>query len=210
MTSTSTSCYPPIYTLQPPQSIPPSLALTYIQNYLTSTLTQPHLHPSSQLTERGPTASLSSNSAGGLVLHNLRRVEAGLRGERWGDLQGDEAEGERAEEGCPEEQEGWEDMERYRMEQGEVVGAGKEGGVGEVPIEVQESGKAVDKAERKRLKKERREKRKMEEKMEKGKMEKGKMEKGRKEKGKMEKGKMEKGKKEKRKKRKAAVAERGN
>jgi hypothetical protein len=144
----TTTSYPPIVS-QPPRPISPSEALSQIQNYLTLSLTNPSLHPSAQLTERGPIADLSSSSAGGLVLHNLRRIEAGLRGERWGDKEG-EGNGN-GQEGVVEEVEGeWEDMGQYQKEQG-VIGGGS--GVGEVEIEVQRSGKPVDKAERKRLKK---------------------------------------------------------
>ncbi|KAI9865900.1 MAG: hypothetical protein M1813_001867 [Trichoglossum hirsutum] len=154
---TSTVPYPPTQTLSPPSPIPASLALQHVQAYLASALSKPHLHPSSNLTERGPTASLSSSTAGGLVLHNLRRVEAGLRGERWGgeeEEEEEEKEGER-EEGDGVGEEGWEDMALYQREQGGGGDGADEGMVGEVPIEVYEGGRTVDKVERKRLKKER-------------------------------------------------------
>ncbi|KAJ9668877.1 hypothetical protein H2201_001123 [Coniosporium apollinis] len=60
----------------------PSTALTYISAYLKESESAPHLHPDALLTTSGPTYSAASGSTGGLVLHNLRRVEAGLKGER--------------------------------------------------------------------------------------------------------------------------------
>ena len=48
--------------------------------YLHATTTDPSLHPNALLTENGPIMP-SSGSTTGLVLHNLKRVEAGLRGE---------------------------------------------------------------------------------------------------------------------------------
>ncbi|KAI9767573.1 MAG: hypothetical protein M1840_005610 [Geoglossum simile] len=147
---TTTASYPPSVS-HPPRPISPSEALSQIQNYLTLSITDTSLHPSAQLTERGPVADLSSSSAGGLVLHNLRRIEAGLRGERWADKE-DEGNGN-GEEGWVEEIEGgWEDMGQYQREQGVIEDGSR---VREVPIEVQQSGKPVDKAERKRLKRQR-------------------------------------------------------
>ncbi|KAI9772400.1 MAG: hypothetical protein M1839_002479 [Geoglossum umbratile] len=147
----TTSSYPPIIS-HPPRPISPSEALAQIQAYLALSLTNPSLHPAAQLTERGPTADLSSSSAGGLMLHNLRRVEAGLRGERWGDADG-EGNGNGGEGAQEMAEAGWEDMGQYQREQGVIEDVGDV--QIEVPIEVQESGKPVDKVERKRLKKQR-------------------------------------------------------
>ncbi|KAI9882268.1 MAG: hypothetical protein M1823_005988 [Watsoniomyces obsoletus] len=57
-------------------------ALHLIQDYLSNVDSQPWLHPDAILSERGP--QLAGTLTGGLALHNLRRVEAGLRGERLG------------------------------------------------------------------------------------------------------------------------------
>lgn len=64
--------------------VPTSEALSLLSAYLEATTTDPSLHPSAHLTEHGPVAP-SSGPDTGLVLHNLRRVEAGLRGENLGE-----------------------------------------------------------------------------------------------------------------------------
>jgi len=75
--------FPPHTTLHPPLPLSPTTTLTHIQSYLDLSLTSPHLHPDCNFDENGPT--LAGHSAlGGLVLHQLRRVEAGLSGERLG------------------------------------------------------------------------------------------------------------------------------
>ncbi len=61
-----------------------SETLSLLSAYLEATTTDPSLHPNAHLTEHGPVAP-SSGPNTGLVLHNLRRVEAGLRGENLGD-----------------------------------------------------------------------------------------------------------------------------
>lgn len=69
----------------PPQrsvaSIPisPDIALKYLSAYLEAAKSSPHLLPNARLEPFGPTAG-SSNSS--ITVHNLRRVEAALRGER--------------------------------------------------------------------------------------------------------------------------------
>lgn len=82
MSSTlTTNAPPPHYTSAPALSVPISQALLLLQAYLAASESSPHLHPDCIFTEHGPTFS-SAAGAGGLVLHQLRRVEAGLRGER--------------------------------------------------------------------------------------------------------------------------------
>ncbi|CAF9910466.1 MAG: hypothetical protein ALECFALPRED_006604 [Alectoria fallacina] len=61
-----------------------SETLSLLSAYLDATTTDPSLHPSAHLTKHGPVAP-SSGPNTGLVLHNLRRVEAGLRGENLGE-----------------------------------------------------------------------------------------------------------------------------
>lgn len=61
-----------------------SKALSLLSAYLKATTTDPSLHPSAHLTEHGPVAPSSGGNTG-LVLHNLKRVEAGLRGENLGE-----------------------------------------------------------------------------------------------------------------------------
>ena len=74
-----TTAYPP-HRLHSSNQTPPSEALTLLSAYLHAATTDPSLHPNALLTENGPITP-SSGSATGLVLHNLKRVEAGLRGE---------------------------------------------------------------------------------------------------------------------------------
>ncbi|KAF2842770.1 hypothetical protein M501DRAFT_913721, partial [Patellaria atrata CBS 101060] len=62
-------------------AVPPSRALELLQSYLAASTKAPHLHPDSTFTPSGLKYPLASGAAGGIVLHNLRRVEAGLRGE---------------------------------------------------------------------------------------------------------------------------------
>lgn len=78
-----TTAYPPAVHHS---SIPisSSEALSLLSAYLEATNTDPSLHPSAHLTEHGPVAP-SSGPNTGIVLHNLRRVEAGLRGESLGE-----------------------------------------------------------------------------------------------------------------------------
>lgn len=72
------SAFPPQRTIT---SIPvsKSTALTYLSAYLTCSETQPHLLPNTRLDPSGgPTVGSSKHS---VTIHNLKRVEAGLRGE---------------------------------------------------------------------------------------------------------------------------------
>ena len=139
-----------------------------VQEYLSEANEQHYLRPNARLTDQGPQES-SSTHAGGLVLHNLRRIEVGLRGERLAPdptdfSQSDEpnlptadalnqvphggAEGD------------WQDLETYQREQsiegGDVLG--REGDI--TNSSNQMSHDRIDKAERKRLKNERRSKQK--------------------------------------------------
>ncbi|KAM3076002.1 hypothetical protein ACMFMF_005347 [Clarireedia jacksonii] len=61
-------------------SIPVSqdIALKYLQDYLSLTSSTPYLLPNAKLEPTGPTTGSSHSS---VTLHNLQRVEAGLRGE---------------------------------------------------------------------------------------------------------------------------------
>ncbi|KAL8767465.1 MAG: hypothetical protein Q9209_006051 [Squamulea sp. 1 TL-2023] len=65
--------------LQVSQRITPSHAQQLLSKFLEATTTDPSLHPNALLTENGPVVASSRST--GLVLHNLKRVEAGLRGE---------------------------------------------------------------------------------------------------------------------------------
>lgn len=58
--------------------IAPSQAQEILAKFLEESATDVSLHPNALLTEDGP---INPSSSVGLVLHNLKRVEAGLRGE---------------------------------------------------------------------------------------------------------------------------------
>lgn len=74
--------YPPHH-VHASHPIPASQALDLLSTYLIATETDASLHPNALLTGSGP-ISTNSGSNTGLVLHNLKRVEAGLRGEHLG------------------------------------------------------------------------------------------------------------------------------
>ncbi|KAK6428305.1 hypothetical protein LTR95_015550, partial [Oleoguttula sp. CCFEE 5521] len=59
----------------------PSAAQSLLSNFLAQTPTSPHLHPDALLTASGITFSPNSGPTGGLALHHLNRIAAGLRGE---------------------------------------------------------------------------------------------------------------------------------
>jgi hypothetical protein len=52
-----------------------------LQTYLTNSESHPHLHPDALVTPTGITFSSHGGPTGGVLMHNLRRVAAGLRGE---------------------------------------------------------------------------------------------------------------------------------
>lgn len=136
-----TTSYLPIYHHSATR-IPTSEALSLLSAYLEAATTDPSLHPNALLTESGPITP-SSGANTGLVLHNLRRVEAGLKGEHLGaDLTFEKHGGEalpgmmdenavaRASEvpvgGLQREGKdldgGWQDKEEFGREQGSVQG----------------------------------------------------------------------------------------
>ena len=71
--------FPP-HRLHSSRPVAPSEALSLLSSYLEIAETEPYLQPNALLTEGGP-ISASSGPNTGLILHNLKRVEAGLRGE---------------------------------------------------------------------------------------------------------------------------------
>lgn len=52
-----------------------------LETYLTNSEAHPHLHPDALITPAGVTFSSAGGPMGGVVMHNLRRIAAGLRGE---------------------------------------------------------------------------------------------------------------------------------
>ena len=79
---TSYSAYPP-HCLHSSRPVSQETALNLLSSYLEATTSDASLHPNALLTELGPISATSGLNTG-LVLHNLRRVEAGLRGEHLG------------------------------------------------------------------------------------------------------------------------------
>jgi hypothetical protein len=121
------SAYPPNKTLT---SLPVSqeIALKFLTSYLSATKTTPHLHPNARLEPSGVTAGSGSS----VIIHNLERVQAGLRGE-WlapvleldtdGTVPGEEVkvagglDAETGQEGDKMQTEGWQDLDEYQREQ---------------------------------------------------------------------------------------------
>lgn len=64
-----------------PQSLSPSDAQNHLTTFLSQTRTKAHLHPDALLSSTGIQFSANSGPTGGLALHHLQRIEAGLRGE---------------------------------------------------------------------------------------------------------------------------------
>lgn len=76
------SSYPPVvHHDHLTQTLNPSTAQGQLKIFLEKTSTHPHLHPDSLLSTTGITYSAHSGPSGGLAIHHLRRIEAGLRGE---------------------------------------------------------------------------------------------------------------------------------
>lgn len=56
-------------------------AQKFVSKYLKDSEHKPHLHPDARLEPKGVSLSTLGGRKGGVILHQLRRVEAGLRGE---------------------------------------------------------------------------------------------------------------------------------
>lgn len=118
------SAFPPHKTLT---SLPVSqeIALKFLTSYLDATKTTPHLLPNARLEPNGVTAVSSSS----VIIHNLERVQAGLRGEWLApvlDLEEQKdvigtgvqvAEGLEGGKGDKMEVDGWQDLDEYQREQ---------------------------------------------------------------------------------------------
>jgi hypothetical protein len=127
------SAFPPQRTI-PSISISKEIALKFLSKYLEATKTSPYLLPNARLEASGPTVGSSASS---VTLHNLGRVEAGLRGE-WlaptldlveGKVTVAEGMGDGTNKGQDVNEEGegqgWMDLDEYQREQsiegGEIV-----------------------------------------------------------------------------------------
>ncbi|KAG4034885.1 hypothetical protein MFRU_002g02340 [Monilinia fructicola] len=71
------SAFPPHKSI-PSIPVNQAIALRYLQEYLSLTSSTPYLLPNAKLEPTGPTIGSSHSS---VTIHNLERVEAGLRGE---------------------------------------------------------------------------------------------------------------------------------
>ncbi|KAL8874476.1 MAG: hypothetical protein Q9174_000169 [Haloplaca sp. 1 TL-2023] len=166
------------------QQISTGQAQKLLASFLQRTTTDTSLHPNAHLTPHGP-VNPSGDGSIGIVLHNLKRIESGLRGENLGadvsfqNFRGEgvpdnvAANGDRAlkQDRQPEQEfaDDWQDKDEYEREQGSEQGevgsrnnaVGKENQTSlvdvseEIPV-VRRTITAQDKEERKRKKKARR------------------------------------------------------
>lgn len=166
----------PTTTILKSTKISQSSAQQFLTAYLDRAATDPSLQPDSTLSGHGP-VSANTGSAPNLVIHNLKRVQAGLAGEVLGrdltleNLSGDTgnegAFGSQTQNGAAEQREigddGWQDKQSYeRQQQTDDAMTGDEGVSGNVgdEMDVGEDGmpvqnRAISKEERKQKKKER-------------------------------------------------------
>jgi hypothetical protein len=145
------SAFPPLHT-RPSRPVDTETALSLLQDYLSraSSANAPHLLPNAILTATGPTAQSAESN---LTIHNLKRVEAGLRGEWLApslDLDGGVDagyqagyDGKAATNGGTSgqtEEEGWQDLGEYQREQEVLEGdvGDSDGGVGQEGDEMAE------------------------------------------------------------------------
>ncbi|KAK5108253.1 hypothetical protein LTR62_008637 [Meristemomyces frigidus] len=61
--------------------VPPATVEIALAEFLTQLEKTPYLHPDAQLSTSGIAFAAQSGSKGGIAVHHLRRIEAGLRGE---------------------------------------------------------------------------------------------------------------------------------
>jgi hypothetical protein len=164
------SAFPPVRSLQS-RPITTTEALQRLQSYLEATKSNPALLPNATLQADGPKAQ--SESASNLAIHNLKRVEAGLRGEWLAPSLELEADGMAGFESFPvtgngeeggedDTGEGWQDLNEYQREQSIEMGeiGPRETGISQEGDEAlrtvnTKAGKPLDKEARKREKKER-------------------------------------------------------
>lgn len=155
----------PPTTILSSKPISQSVAHDFLAAYLDRATTDPALQPNAGISEHGP-VSRTTAAAPNIILHNLKRVQAGLAGEVLGrDLaiaemkEGVQAQAQ-AQNGSGEGS--WEDKKQFEQEQGvegNDVNAGGEEAMDVDNTEAADEGNAagtLDKEERKKLKKERR------------------------------------------------------
>lgn len=79
--ATSRAVYPPAHVPSAPITLTPSAAESLLSTYLSQTPHKAHLHPDALLSSTGIQFSANSGPKGGLAIHHLTRIAAGLRGE---------------------------------------------------------------------------------------------------------------------------------
>lgn len=128
-------------------------ASTLLDTYITNSETHPHLHPDALITPSGVTFSSHGGPSGGVIMHNLRRVAAGLRGEylepeatpepeeQEPGFQSKKKQGKKQDaDTVSGAEEGWQDMSEYEREEGVT----EVGDLGEGVNFVQSGGQAPD------------------------------------------------------------------
>ena len=142
---------PPPHRLISSKPVSTADASTMLQTYISNSEAHPHLHPDALITPTGVTFSSHGGPTGGVVMHNLRRIAAGLRGEYLEPEPTPEPEAEEGAEGgqawngkkgkgkkttFTDVEVEWQDKEAYEREQGEV----EIGDIGERTNIVQDGG----------------------------------------------------------------------
>lgn len=79
--ATTRAVYPPAHIPSAPITLTPSAAESLLSTYLSQTPHKAHLHPDALLSSTGIQFSANSGPKGGLAIHHLTRIAAGLRGE---------------------------------------------------------------------------------------------------------------------------------
>lgn len=118
-----------------------------LAKYLANSERHAHLHPDALITPSGASFSASGGPSGGVVMHNLRRVAAGLRGEYLEpepspepEEQGASSKGDWKGKKSGGAEETWQDMSEFEKEEGAV----EVGEIGARTNFVQEGGEAPE------------------------------------------------------------------
>ncbi|KAL4890914.1 hypothetical protein BDV59DRAFT_75336 [Aspergillus ambiguus] len=139
-----------------------SAAHEFLHAYLDRANTDPALQPSAGISEHGP-VSRTTAAAPNLILHNLKRVQAGLAGEVLGrdlslaNLTGEGAEATlQAKDAAPTGEGDWEDAKKFEQVENAEVPDDEPTSMMDVDAAEPAQDGAIDKEERKKRKKERR------------------------------------------------------
>ena len=146
----------PNYRSVPSVPVDTETAQKFLEAYLEATISSSYLLPNARLESSGPTTG-SSNSS--ITIYNLKRVEAGLRGE-WlapsleleetntANAQGLSGSSSRGPDDM--DAEGWQDLDEYQRDQEAIEG---ELGPNDTEVELEAKPSKIDKEARKREKK---------------------------------------------------------